>query len=103
MNSNDIELFHEMTRIVEAPEAVVIEVAEIHWLGPHSPFVVWHPAVVLRSGTSPNTVNQMREALLNRKRFFSTCNECGLRHAKGHMNSPNLCISCAERNHGVVY
>jgi hypothetical protein len=103
MNSNDLELFQEMTRILETPEAVVIEVAEIHWLRPHDPFTVWHPVVVFASGTASEKINDSRKALLNRKRFFLICGECGLRHAKGHMEAPRLCMSCAEKNHGVVY
>lgn len=103
MDLRDIELIQDMTRVIESPEAVVLEVAEVHWLQPHSPFIVWHPVVVLPPECSPVRIEAARKSLLHRKRFFALCAECGLRNIKGHMDSGSLCMSCAESNHGMVY
>lgn len=103
MNTRDMELLLEMTRVARPAEAVVIEVAEVHWLQPHTPFTVWHPLAVLPSDCSPIAVDTARQKLLQRKRFFSICGECGQRNAAGHMHSAKLCMSCAEGSHGAVY
>lgn len=103
MDLSDIELFRDMTRVIESPEAVVLEVAEVHWLQPHSLFIVWHPVVVLQPSSSPVRIEAARKSLLHRKRFFALCAECGLRNIKGHMDSGALCMSCAKSNHGMVY
>ena len=103
MNSNDIQLIQDMTRVVVSPDAVVLEVAEIHWLQPHSPFTVWHPVVVLSANSPHEKIETSRKSLLSRKKFFATCTECGRRNIKGHMYSGSLCMSCAESNHGVAY
>lgn len=103
MDVKDLELLHEMTRISTFAEAVVIDVAEIHWLRPHTPFVVWHPLVVLPPDVASDVITVAQERLLQRKQFFAVCAECGLRHAKGHMHSATLCSGCAESSHSVVY
>lgn len=103
MAGNDWELLQDMTRVSTSAEAVVIDVADVHWLQPHTPFVVWHPLAVLPPDTSSDVIAGARQKLLQRKQFFAVCAECGLRHAKGHMHSAVLCSTCAETNHGVVY
>lgn len=103
MDSNDLELLNDMTRVLRMPEATVIEVADIHWLGTHNPFAVWHPVCVLPCDAESSRIDALRIKLLDRKKFFLRCTECGLRNAKGHMDSAALCMGCAEKNHGVVY
>lgn len=103
MAVNDGQLLEEMTRVSVFPEATVIEVAEIHWPQPHTPFEVWHPLAVLPPDAGPDVISAARQKLLQRKQFFAVCAECGWRHAKGHMHSPTQCSNCAETNHGVVY
>jgi hypothetical protein len=103
LNSADVELLQTMTRVAQSVEAIVIEVAEIHWLQTHTPFTVWHPLAVLPSNTLPSAVEAAKVKLLQRKKFFAVFGECGQRQATGYMHSATLCSSCAESNHSVVY
>lgn len=103
MNSNDINLIEDMTRVIVGPEAIVLEVAEVHWLQPHSPFTVWHPVIFLSPSATQEKIEASRKSLLTRKKFFAACAECGLLNIKGHMHSESLCMICAEINHGAVY
>ncbi len=103
MNSNDIDLIKDMTRVIVSPEAIVLEVAEVHWLTPHSPFTVWHPVVVLSPSSPQEKIEASRKSLLTRKKFFATCAECGRRSIKGHMHSESFCMSCAEVNNDIAY
>lgn len=101
--SNEAELIKEATRVIYHLEAIVIEVAELHWMGPHTPFEVWHPLSVLSPDISEDVIAAERKAMLKRKRFFSKCTTCSKHVMKGYMHDDKLCCSCAEKNLGIVY
>jgi hypothetical protein len=80
-----------------------IHVCTISWDGPHTPISGWKLYVTLDSEKSESDIKPAIQALLNDKKYFCTCKECGERNPKGWMSSKDICQSCAEKNHGIVH
>ena len=103
MAKNDHELVQNMTRVQISEKQVIVEVAVIDWPHPHEPRISWVLASTLPLSSTSTSIDAARSKLMNNRNFFALCEECGERKSKGHMFSGKICMSCAERNHGVVY
>jgi rRNA maturation endonuclease Nob1 len=57
----------------------------------------------LPAGSTPDTIEIARRALLQRRRFFRTCRLCGERNPLGWMMDDGMCQSCGESKLGVVF
>jgi hypothetical protein len=102
MAINDAELTQEMTRVRTSGNEIVIEVAVINRPHPWEPHTSWAVAATLPLCSTPAHIEAVRCKLVTSRKFFALCRECGERN-KGHMHSARICMSCAEKNHGVVY
>ena len=80
-----------------------ILVEKISCDGPHTPVSKWSEAKVLPPDTSKESIQQSITELLKDPQYFGMCTECDKRNPYGWMLSKNLCKSCAEKNHGVVF
>ncbi len=57
----------------------------------------------IEGSQSDRRVSEEIDRILLNKEHFSRCEECGQLKPRGWMHDGNICQSCAERNHGVVY
>ncbi len=103
MAKNDPELVQDMTRVQSSEKQIIVEVAVIDWPHPHEPRISWALASTLPLSSTSTRIEAVRRKLIKNRKFFALCEECGERKSKGHMFSGKICMSCAERNHGVVY
>lgn len=89
-------------------ETVRVAEPEIRWVGPHSPVLHARGVVELsrdaaKSGIGNALAAATERASAARMSRFSGCRECGQLTPPEWLQSPTLCDSCAERNHGVVH
>ena len=99
----DEELIKEFIRVEKAESEIKILVCMIEWESPSEPISKWVVATVLAAETSESGVEDTTIAILDDSRFFRICTECGERNPIGWMHDEQICQSCAEENHGVVY
>jgi hypothetical protein len=98
---NDAEMVREFVRVEYIGSVRKISVCQISWDGPHTPVSTWK--VVYESKTASRKVAaEAISQILNDRRYFEICTECGDRNPCGWMDD-RYCQSCAERNHGTVY
>jgi hypothetical protein len=101
MATNDDDLLRDYTRVRLDADEQVIEVGVIDWHGPHTPQLTWVEAARLPKAATAEEVERARRKLLQRRKFFVICKECGERNAKGH-TSEGVCHGCMEKS-GVVF
>lgn len=99
---NDPEVMREFLRTLRTPDYLLIEVLTITWEGAHTPISTWKPGVTRPATTPENKVQQAQQRLLNTRRWFKVCQECGERQPNGWMHDSKMCQGCAEK-HGVVF
>ena len=104
MNKED--LINEFTRVKKTGDEILIQVKSISWYGPHEPHLQWHTELRLGLETPISRINKEREKLLYNNKYFSVCEECGLRTPDGWMHGKRfdkcVCQSCAEKC-GIIY
>ena len=96
-------LSDELTRAQVLADGVQIEVGVISWPRSHQPQVDWLPVALLPAAISAADCYRARRRVLMQRRFFSVCQTCGQRYARGHMLNPQLCTSCAEQHHHMIF
>lgn len=97
------ELLREFVREEHTSEGLRILVRVISWSGPHTPETEWVPWKILSEIPETKALADLRTELLSDKRYFGLCAECGKRNPKGWMHREELCQTCAQENHGIVY
>lgn len=103
MPITDQELMDEFIRVERISTEITVSVCVIEWHGPHTPVSHWQQVYLLPLDSSERKIQATIKRVLNRKQFFRVCQECGERNPDGWMHSKEICHSCAERNHGIVY
>ena len=96
------QLRRDFVTVDRSDEAVVVRVRQIEWSGPHDPYITFHQELCDAEITDAE-IEALIERLLADDRFFGKCEECSEWNPRGWMHGQNLCQSCAQRNHGVVY
>ncbi len=78
-----------------------VSVATVEWDGPHTPTLRWtqYDSKFAVGATDEEII----QAVMQDRRFFTTCSRCGEINNIGHMHSESMCQGCAERHLGVVY
>ncbi len=100
---NNRELQQEFVRVERTEKNVRILVREIRWDGPATPVSTWEIAKSLPDTASKPTIEKATAGILQDRRYFRVCLECGERNPVGWMRDECICQGCAEANHGVVY
>jgi len=102
---DDDKLIAEFIRTVQgSDDKTLIEVKVIGWDGPHTPVSSWVTAKTLGGTQSPEKLQKAILRVLETKKFFRTCKDCGERNPVGWMTgNMGVCHACAERNHGIVF
>ena len=101
--NNDQKLISDFIRIDRSESSVKILVREIHWEGPHTPKSSWTVVATLDPNVNQGKINREIDDLLKNKKFFSVCAECDEKKPNGWMCDNDICQSCAEKNHDVVF
>jgi hypothetical protein len=68
-----------------------------------TPVTDWVAVRTLPSDSPAETINTQVRQALDDTDYFAVCAECQNRVPVGRMHDTDICQSCAERNHGVVY
>jgi hypothetical protein len=100
---NDKEIVAEFIKAKQDSDGIRILVCQISWPHPHKPVSSWKVALVLPQTSSPEEVNCKILEILENKQYFQVCQECGKRKPLGWMHDDDICQSCAEKNHGIIY
>jgi ribosomal protein L40E len=100
---NDEAIITEFISVEDAGSSTYVRVEVIHWEGAHTPTSEWVLAEEIPGSASPEVIRAVVRRILNTRRFFSVCQECGERNPRGWMHDASICQECAARNHGVVY
>lgn len=100
---NDKEIASEFMQVKQENDGIHILVCDISWPHHHEPVSSWTVASVLPKASSTQEVDFKIQAILQNKKYFQICQECGERNPRGWMHNEVICQSCAEKNHGVVY
>ena len=101
-STRDSDLLRHYTRVLRFGKEHVLEVGEISWSDSHTPVLSWREVKRLPAKTPAAEIKRAQRQLLQRRRFFVVCEECGERQATGHTNG-RVCYGCLERNHGMVF
>ena len=96
-------LFDELTRARQTADGVQIEVGLISWPRSHQPQLDWLPVARLPAASREADIYRARRRVLMQRRFFSLCQTCGQRYARGHMLNRQLCTGCAEQQHHMIF
>ena len=99
----DAELLEEFTDVQKRPDGIAIRVCKITWASPSEPKTEWLTAAILPANATKADVVKARQDSLENKTYFAVCTECRARKPIGWMEDDNICQSCAQQNHGVVY
>ena len=91
----------DFLRVRVSGSALEVQVGEVSW-NSQTPEVDWMTLVFLPAETGEEEIEVVKERLLADEQYFGTCLECGERNVRGHMDE-DICHSCMERNHGVVF
>ena len=97
------KLVKEFIRVDRSQSSVKILVREIHWEGPYTSKSTWTVCATIESSAHQDKIDREIGGLLKSKKFFSVCSECEVRKPNGLMCDDDICQSCAEKNHGVVF
>jgi hypothetical protein len=100
---DDHELAQRFIKIEPEAGSINVFVCKIGWSGSHSPVSTWEFTVKINTDILSTEIDAEIHKILNNKRYFQVCKECGERNPCGWMHSRNICQSCAERNHGIVH
>ena len=101
---DDNDLIKDFVRRTTTDAGVTIEVKVIGWDGPHTPVSSWMTAAKVKGTPSPEKLQKAILRVLENKRYFRVCRDCGERNPVGWMTGDmGVCHSCAERNHGIVF
>lgn len=102
--SNDKTIMKDLVRIKKSETGIKLQTCWITWSSPSTPKSHWHTVEILPANSSRKAVYARKQALLDNKRYFMVCNECGERNPIGWMCiEDGYCQGCAEKNHGVVF
>lgn len=99
----DDEVLQHYVRVSSRSGTTLLEVCEITWDGPHTPFMAWRTAEALPENCSEEQLADAMARIAGEVRYFRRCVECGELKPCGHMQGEHICQGCAERNHGVVH
>jgi hypothetical protein len=99
----DDELRNEFTRVTTAEDGITLECCVITWPHPSQPASEWRVVKTLPAGSTPETLETARRALLQRRRFFRTCRLCDEHQPLGWMMDNGICQSCGSSRLGVVF
>jgi len=97
------ELIKEFICIKRTNASTEIFVRLISWEGPHNPISQWKIVRTIKKDISDEQIAVELSRILNNRRYFIRCKECNELKPKGWMWEDNICQSCAERNHQVVF
>ena len=101
---NDSDLANEFIRQEAVGQSVHVLVRLIEWHGgPANPTSRWKLIAKINIADAESKLGPAIRRVLDDRRYFGRCEECGERNPAGWMHSEKLCQSCAEANHGVVY
>jgi hypothetical protein len=100
---NDRELRKEFVRVDQTQKRVQVLVRKIRWHGPHTPVSTWEIAKSLPDTASKPTIEKATAGILQDRRYFRVCLECGERNPVGWMRDESICQGCGQVNHGIVY
>jgi hypothetical protein len=100
----DAELIEEFIEVEpDEGSGTKIYVKMIEWEGQ---IPATHPvcAVTLKGIPSQERLDKEFQKILNRKKFFRVCSECGERNPIGWMlTEMGICQQCGTEHHGIVY
>lgn len=100
------KLIREFIKIEKREDETVILVCVVEWKSSYEPLLKWKVAKALEKNLLKSEVDLQVNEILNDKRYFRVCTECGECNQVGRtimLQGKSLCHSCAERNHGVVF
>ena len=97
------ELINKFITILNTDNGIEIWVETIHWNGPHTPVSKKDKWLELKPESTEKEAEQSIDSLLGDTDYFGFCVECREHNPAGWMHEVDLCQSCAERNHRVVY
>jgi hypothetical protein len=103
---NNHELVREFIKVEKRENEVVILVCLVEWKNSHEPILRWKIAKTLKTDSLKSEVDIQVNEILNDKRFFRTCVECGKCKQVGRtmmLQDKRLCHSCAEKNHRILF
>jgi len=78
-----------------------IYVCKISWDSPHTANLVWELYKNFSEPIDKISFERELEKILDNKRYFETCDSCGIKKASGNMNG-KVCHSCMEKT-GIVF
>ena len=97
------DLIRDYTRVEYRENEIAIQVAWLIWKGSHNSRLHWHTVKRISQKADARQVNESIKTLLSNKRYFAICRDCEEKKVIGHMCDADICQSCAEKNHGVVF
>lgn len=103
MATEEEELVRDFTRVRETSASIVVEVMVVDWPSPSEPRGTWAEAATIPISSDRSEIERARTVVLRDQRYFRRCKECGERQLKGHMWATDVCMSCAESEHGIIF
>lgn len=99
---NDDAIITEYIAVEEGGTFTVIWVGTVQWSS-QTPSTEWVVAEEIQGTPRAESISLAVHRILNSRRFFAICQECGERIPQGCMHDDDICQGCAEKNHGVVH
>ena len=94
LTPHDLELVEHYTRVVRAPETIMIDVQQGGALKSGNSEPEWRTVRRLPASVSEDEVAAARRAVLRFGRFFPICEKCGKRTPTALMGKARVCQSC---------
>jgi hypothetical protein len=76
-NMNNHELVREFIKVEKRENETVILVYSVQWESSHEPVLQWKVAKTLGTNSLKSKVDRQVNKILNDKRYFLVCAECG--------------------------
>src|SRR5690606_37437426 len=100
---NRNSLLEEFVSVDSSDEGIRLHVRTISWRGPHTPVSEWVLWKQINAEPDHADLDRLYDEILADRRYFGLCAQCRECNPFGWMHDPDLCQSCAERHHGVMY